>query len=236
MDVFRPKGQLSREIRLAVESPGAVLEILGARLSAERKRRIDEVAARRTSRLTLAIEGVEDPHNTAAIVRTCDAFGLKVVHIIENGTRFLFSRKVTQGAHKWVDLGVWERPEQFAEAVRNEGKRILVACADGSTVLDAIDPSEPMALVVGNEHEGISPAMRALADGAFRIPMHGFVESMNVSVAAAIALAVLRKDGRGDLDPDEAAVLRARFYLRAVRAGYDIVMRELEERGLGHSG
>ncbi len=68
-----------------------------------------------------------------------------------------------------------------------------------------------------------------LADGSFRIPMSGFVESFNVSVAAAITIAALRKEGKGDLPPRELAVLRARYYLRAVRAGYDIVVLETQK-------
>jgi tRNA (guanosine-2'-O-)-methyltransferase len=212
---------------LATESPAAVISCLGDRMSRERRERIDGVVARRTNRLALAMEGVQDPHNTAAVIRTCDAFGVQAVHVIENGIRFLSSKKVTQGSHKWIDLGVWERPGLFADVMREQGKKILVADADGAVPLHELDPRSPMVLVFGNEHEGISPAMRSVAQGSFRIPMFGFVESVNVSVAAAITLAALRGEGGGDLSPAEADRLRARFYLRAVRAGYDIVIREM---------
>ncbi len=225
-DVFRPKGQLAREIALATEDPEDVIEILSGKLSDDRRRRIDEVVSRRTRHLTVAIEGVRDPHNTAAVIRTADAFGLQVVHVIERGERFLSSRKVTQGAHKWVDLGVWSGPQPFVETVRAEGKRILAAAMDGDVAVDALDPDEPLALVFGNEHEGITPEIRSLCDGAFSIPMFGFAESINVSAAAAITLAHLRRFGRGGLTPEEAQILKARFYLRAVRAGYDIVKHE----------
>ncbi|MCP4674139.1 MAG: RNA methyltransferase [Deltaproteobacteria bacterium] len=226
MDVFRPKGQLGKEIELASRAPGEVIRILSDKLSDERRLRIDDVVSRRTRHLTVAIEGVRDPHNTAAVIRTADAFGLQVVHVIERGDRFLSSRKVTQGAHKWVDLGVWERAELFAKVVRDEGKKILIATMDGALPLEDLDPTEPMALVFGNEHDGVSPEMREISDGAFFIPMFGFTESINVSAAAAITLAALRKGGDGSLTPKEAEILRARFYLRAVRAGYDIVMLE----------
>jgi tRNA (guanosine-2'-O-)-methyltransferase len=227
-DVFRPKGQLSKEIELASKFPHEIETILGARLSDERRQRIDDVVGRRTNRLTIAIEGVRDPHNTAAVIRTSDAFGIQAVHIIEGGNRFLSSRRVTQGAHKWVDLGVWKQPNQFIDSVKKEGKSVLYAAADGGVSLDEINPNQAFALVFGNEHEGISPEMKSLADGSFRIPMSGFVESLNVSVAAAITIAALRKDGKGDLPPNELAVLRARYYLRAVRAGYDIVKLEMK--------
>ena len=227
-DVFRPRGQLAREIELARAAPGEVARVLGPRLSAERRHRIDQVVAGRTRRLTVAVEGLYDPHNAAAVIRTADAFGVQDVHVVEGPHRFLSSRKVTQGAHKWVDLAVWSAPEPFVERMRADGRRVLVAAMDGALALDELDPAAPQALVFGNEADGISARMRDLADGAFAIPMRGFVESLNVSVAAAVALHALRRGAAGDLGEAEAAVLRARFYLRAVRAGYDIVQLERE--------
>lgn len=224
-DVFRPRGQARREIDLATADPDRVVRALAPFLTAARRERIEAVLARRTRRLALATEGVHDPHNSAAVIRTADAFGVQAVHVVEGGCRFAASRKVTQGAHKWVDLAVWSRPEPFVERMRAEGRAVLVAAMDGARRLGELTLERPLALVFGNESEGVSPRMRGLADGAFAIPMHGFAESLNVSVAAAIATFALRAGGAGDLDPDELRVLRARFLLRAVRAGYDIVLR-----------
>jgi tRNA (guanosine-2'-O-)-methyltransferase len=229
-DLFRPRGQLRREIEIAEASPAEVIRVLGERLTADRRRRIDDVVSSRTRALAVAVEGVHDPHNSAAVIRTADAFGIQNVHVIEGGGRFLSSRKVTQGAHKWVDIAVWSSAAAFAARMRSQSTRILVADMAGAVDVRELQVDRPTVLVFGNEAEGISDSMRAVADGAFRIPMHGFSESFNVSVAAAIALSALRADGRGDLTSDEAAVLRARFYLRAVRAGYDIVMLERERR------
>ncbi len=224
-DVFRPRGQARREIELARAEPERVVRALSGFLTETRRERIEQVLARRTRRLVLATEGIYDPHNSAAVVRTAEAFGLQTVHVVEGPCRFRSSRKVTQGAHKWVDLAVWSRPEPFALRMRAEGREVLVAAMDGARRLEDLTLERPLALVFGNESEGVSPRMRELSDGAFSIPMHGFVESLNVSVAAAIATFALRADGAGDLDPDDLRVLRARFYLRAVRAGHDIVMR-----------
>ncbi len=229
-DMFRPRGQVAREIELAESAAQEVVEILGDRLSDARLQRIDEVIRHRTRLLTIAIDGVYDPHNAAAVIRTADAFGLQTVHVIEQEARFLSSRKVTQGAHKWVDLMVWKQAERFAESVQKEGKKILVAEANSAIPLGEIDSSEPLALVFGNEHNGISPKMKEMSDGSFSIPMFGFTESVNVSVAAAITLAALRGKGEGGLSGKESEVLRARFYLRSVRAGYDIVMLERKKR------
>ena len=222
---------MAKEVQLAQTSPEQVVAILGPRLSDERRNRIDGVVSHRTHELTVAIEGVNDPHNTAAVIRSADAFGVQVVHVLERGIRFRSSRKVTQGAHKWIDLGVWQRADQFCDAMRAEGKKVLIAAADGEADLGKMDDQGGLALVFGNEHEGVSAEMRQHADGAFRIPMWGFVESLNISAAAAIVLSSLRRDGQGTLSPKEQGILRARFYLRAVRAGFDIVQRQLRKSG-----
>ena len=229
-DAFRPRPMAERERELARTDARGVIEALGPRLSEERRRRIDAVVANRTSRLQVALEGVHDPHNAAAVVRTADAYGVQRVHIVEHGVRFRASRKVTQGAHKWVDISVWKTPEPFVAAMHDAGARVLVAAMDGAVPLPNLDPAQPTALVFGNEADGISEELRELADGAFRIPMYGFVESLNVSVAAAIAISTLRAQGGGDLPRAEADELRARFYLRAVRAGFEIACLEIGGR------
>lgn len=220
---------MGRELDLAKRNPGEVIRVLGPRLSEERKRRIDEVAANRTGMLAIAMEDVHDPHNTAAVIRTADAFGILQMHIIEGNVKFRSSRKVTQGAHKWVDIGIWSSAELFIEAMKVRGMKVLVAAMDGTRSVRDLSPiEEPTVLVFGNESEGISEAMLACADGTFRIPMYGFVESFNISVAAGISISTLRAGGGGDLCARDLEVLRARYYLRSVRAGYDIVKLTVE--------
>ncbi len=224
-DVFSPCGPLREELELASSAPEEVVRILADYLSDDRKRRIDEVISHRTQHLALAVDGVHDPHNTAAVIRTADAFGIQTVHIIEHDNRFLSSRKITQGAHKWVDLGVFKTPADFGDAVRAQGKKMLVATAQSTTSVEDLDPNDPMVLIFGNEADGISAEMSALADGSFSIPMCGFSDSLNVSVAAAVTAFTLRQKHCSRLEPTAAEILRARFYLRSVRAGYEIVMR-----------
>lgn len=225
MDVFTPTGPLAQELRLAQHCPDQVVETLRPWVNQGRQSTIEHVLAHRTRRIAVAMEGVRDPHNVAAVIRSADAMGVQAVHIIENGNRFRSSHKVSQGTHKWVDIGVWPRCEAFVEAVHAQGQRIYYAAADAPTAIGDIDPQAAAVFVFGNEHEGISPALRALADGSFGLPMYGFADSFNISVAASVALYALRHDGRGDLSEDEIRVLRARYYMRAVRNGYDVVQR-----------
>jgi tRNA (guanosine-2'-O-)-methyltransferase len=150
------------------------------------------------------------------------------IHIIEGRTKFKSSMAVTQGAHKCVDIKIWENCNLFAAEMKRSNRRILVAAMDGAQDVYKMEISQPVVLVFGNEAEGISREMFELADGAFKIPMYGFVESFNVSVAAAISVSALRHGRVGDLCDVEKKILKARYYMRAVRAGFDIVMVERE--------
>ena len=226
-DIFKPKGQLKREIDLAETQAERIVEILAPYISEERTAFIDRVVRGRIRSLTAAVEGVADPHNTAAVIRTAEAFGMQTVHIVENDATFQSTRRVTRGTHKWIDFAIWKTPATFVEAVRAEGKQVLTADARATLSIEEIDPNTPCALVFGNERKGISEEMRRLSDGAFFIPMQGFAESLNVSVAAAVSIHTLCRQKTGDLSTREQQVLKARYYLRAVRAGYDIATQAL---------
>lgn len=231
-DIFKPEGQLKVEMDLAASRTERVIEILRPYIAEERFEFIERVVENRIRTLTAAVEGVADPHNTAAVIRTAEAFGMQTVHIIENDAPFLSTRRVTRGTHKWIDFAVWKEPESFVEAVRGAHQKIYVADARATLSLYDIDGETPTALVFGNERKGISDKMRALSDGAFFIPMKGFAESFNVSVAAAISIQYLCRNKSGDLSLTEKQVLKARYCLRAVRSGYDIVTHALGEEGV----
>jgi tRNA (guanosine-2'-O-)-methyltransferase len=226
-ETFTPSPQSDEELMLAQHHTALVREVLGAMLTTERRETISRVVDNRTNRLHVAAEGVFDPHNTAAIIRSADAFGVQHVHIIEGAAKFHSSRSVTQGAHKWVDVRVYRDCAEFVAAMRAGGIRVLVAAMRGAVDVKDVTSTEPAVLVFGNESDGISPRMFELADGVFRIPMYGFVESFNVSVAASVAMSALRSGGGGDLSLAQKDVLTARYYLRSVRAGADIVRRAL---------
>jgi len=222
-DVITRTGQDRAELELASANPLAVLEALEPVLTESRKEIIYSVVRHRTQMLHVAVEGVHDPHNTAAILRTADAFGILNVHIIEGSSKFRSSAAVTQGAHKWLDVNVHKDTRQFIDAMHEQKIKVLAAAMEGAIDVSAIELDAPVVLVFGNESEGISKEMLDLCDGVFKIPMFGFVESFNVSVAAAISMAALRRGGAGDLSASEQLVLKARYCLRSVRGGIDIV-------------
>jgi tRNA (guanosine-2'-O-)-methyltransferase len=191
----------------------------------ERKARIDEVVARRTRTLTVVIEALCDPQNVNAVLRTCDAFGVQEVHVVEGPMKgFDRNKKISQNADKWLDVTRWGSTRECLAALRERGFAIHVTwLGEGSVGLSDLDFAGPVALVFGNESKGVSDDALAMADARFAIPMRGFSQSLNVSVAAAVTLAraidrreVLR--GRhGDLPEPEAEALRERFYVLAVK-------------------
>jgi tRNA (guanosine-2'-O-)-methyltransferase len=134
------------------------------------------------------------------------------------------NKRISKNADKWLDIHRWKSTRACFEALRQKGFRIFSTHVDaGAKPLAALSFAGPVAIVLGNEHDGVSEEAIALADASFFIPMRGFVESFNVSVAAAIALAravecrIAERGRHGDLSAPEAAALRERFYGLAVK-------------------
>lgn len=191
----------------------------------ERKARIDEVVAQRTRTLTVVMEAFCDPQNVNAVLRTCEAFGIQELHAIEGPMKaYDRNKKISQNADKWLDVHRWSSTAECLETLRRDGFAIYAThLDDGAVPLGALSFAGKVALVFGNENRGVSQDALALADATYAIPMRGFMQSFNVSVAAAISIAkaVERREaerGRhGDLGEVEAAALRERFYVQAVK-------------------
>ena len=196
----------------------------------ERRERIAKAVAGRTRSVIAVIEGLTDPHNASAILRTCDALGVHEVHAIEKNAHVKMTTRVTKGAEKWMDLRRHHTPEQCARELIERGYKLYVADMRATTELESIAEQPKVALAFGNEHAGISAELRSVASGAFAIPMLGMVESFNVSVAAGIALWAATRGRRGDLSDQDRVELHARFLLESVRGGELVLERALRER------
>jgi tRNA (guanosine-2'-O-)-methyltransferase len=191
----------------------------------ERKARIDEVVSRRTRTLTVVIEALCDPQNVNAVLRTCDAFGVQEVHVVEGPMKgFDRNKKISQNADKWLDVIRWASTRECLAALKERGFAVYVTwLGEGTVGLADLDFAGPVALVFGNESRGVSDEALALADARYAIPMRGFSRSLNVSVAAAVSLAraVDRREAQrgshGDLPEAGARELRERFYVLAVK-------------------
>jgi len=191
----------------------------------ERKERIDRAVESRTRSLTVVLEAFCDPQNVNAVLRTCEAFGVQEVHVVEGPMKpYDRNRKISQNADKWLDVVRWQRTADCLAHLRSRGFSLYATwLGEGSRSLGELSFAGPVALVFGNENRGVSPEALAGCDRAYAIPMRGLVQSLNVSVAAAVSLyhAVERREaerGRhGDLTEAESRALRERFYLLAVK-------------------
>jgi tRNA (guanosine-2'-O-)-methyltransferase len=205
----------------------AIVEVLGPMVTEARRARIDAVISQRTRSLIPVLEGLSDPHNGAAILRSADAFGCHEVHLVDGRFPFAVSHRVSRGTHRWLELHRHHTAEACADALHARGYKIFVASMEGTLIPEDLAREPKAAIVLGNEHKGPSEGMRARADGTYRIPMVGFVESLNVSVASAITLYVASRGRHGDLDEEARDEIRARFLLSQVNDASEIVARVL---------
>jgi len=210
-----------------------------------RKARIDLVVASRTRTLTVVMEAFCDPQNVNAVLRTCDAFGVQEVHVVEGPMKpYDRNKKISQNADKWLDVVRWPSTPECLASLRQRGFAVYAThLGEGSVPLSALSFAPKVALVFGNESRGVSAEALALADARYAIPMRGFSQSLNVSVAAAVSLAraVERREaerGRhGDLPEADARALRERFYVLAVKQRARIAKAEaVEERAARRRG
>jgi len=190
-----------------------------------RKARIDEVVASRTRTLTVVMEAFCDPQNVNAVLRTCEAFGVQEIHVVEGPMKpYDRNKKISQNADKWLDVRRWKTTAECLGHLEAEGFQIYAThLGEGSRPLADLSFAGKVALVFGNENRGVSDEALARADARYAIPMLGFVQSLNVSVAAAVSLAraverrVAERGRHGDLAPEDARALRERFYVLAVK-------------------
>jgi len=172
------------------------------------------VAGRRLGGLRVVLDGVHDPHNVSAVLRSCEGFGVQHVHLVRRLTDLPVNRAITLGCEKWLDLHEHDDAAACASALHELGFELWAAVPDRSAQpIEALDFGRKVALVFGGEHAGLSDELLAACDGRYQIPMPGFSQSLNVSVAAAISIyiaATLRRRAIGgptDLSPAEIEAL-----------------------------
>lgn len=227
--------------------PETVIERLLPFISEDRQRRIAEVLSRRTYAVVPVLEGVHDAGNVNAVLRSSEGLGYGGAHLVDiqgeaadmlegiPQSRPIRAQRQSQGADKWVDVERWSNAIDAARELRARGYRIVATHLGAEAVpISDIDFSIPTAIVLGNESDGVSEAMLAEADLNCVLPIDGFIQSYNISVAAALALYHARQDrivrlGRhGDLTDEQQRILTALYYIRSVRrpsallAGYSV--------------
>lgn len=166
-----------------------LLNHLESYLTEHRKQRFQKVLAQRTKHFTVATEDVYQLHNTSAVIRSCDVFGIQEVNVIEEVNSKRIDREIAMGAQKWVDLNRYHSTKSCIEDLKSKGYQI-VATSPHTEDCDLIDfdISQKSCFFFGRETEGLSQHVLNEADCFLKIPMVGFTESLNISVSAAIIL------------------------------------------------
>ena len=160
-------------------------------MTPERKQRMESVIRHRQPDIAVVLENVFDPHNLAAVMRTCDAVGIREVFAISDAIpkRKNWGYRSSRSANKWVELHHFSRGEDCIAAVRERYQTLLgSSLREGSADLYTLTLTGNIAFVFGNEKYGISEAMAAACDGFFRIPQVGMIQSLNISVACAVTV------------------------------------------------
>ncbi|MCS6808327.1 MAG: TrmH family RNA methyltransferase [Bacteroidota bacterium] len=157
----------------------------------ERAAKLRRVLERKQPTLTVVLENVHDPHNVSAVLRSCDAVGVVDVFLIYNGRQTFpnLGARSSASAIKWIDTHMFSCVHGCFAALRARGYAIYTTHLSSNAVsLYSLDLTQPVALVFGNEHSGISEEALKLADKNFLIPQVGIVQSLNISVACAVSL------------------------------------------------
>lgn len=204
-------------------STEGLISVLEPLVVERRRARILEVVEGRTDNVTVAMDAPHDPHNGAAVLRTCDAFGVQQVHVVERIEPFLFVKKVSLGTERWVEVHRHATQESAILSLQSHDYTIVAAGADGELLPAELSRFERFALIMGNERDGVGDAFLRAAAYRVKIPMRGFVESLNMSVSTAILLQAAMANRKGDLPQSRRREIYARGLIRSVVRVRDVL-------------
>jgi tRNA (guanosine-2'-O-)-methyltransferase len=184
-------------------------------LTSERIKKLDSVVIMRSFQMVSVLENIYDRGNVSAVMRSADAFGFMRMHLVDQpNAKFKAANRVSKGAEKWLDVRLNSTATEAVSELRNDGYQIFATQLDTNVSIGSIDFSKPTAIVLGNEKDGVSPEMMAAVDGAVKIPMFGFSQSFNISVAAALLFYLARLKIDKGLTENQKEQVLANYYLR----------------------
>ncbi|NRT12867.1 RNA methyltransferase [Flavobacterium sp. 14A] len=165
------------------------LEFLENILTDNRKEKFLKVLQNRTNHFTIAVEDIFQMHNTSAVMRSCEVFGIQELNVIEERYGKSIDKEIAMGAQKWVDINTFDSVTSCLDAVKAKGYQIIATTPhENDCLMEDFDITKPSALFFGTERDGLSEEILQRADGFLKIPMVGFTESLNISVSAAIII------------------------------------------------
>lgn len=196
-----------------------------------RKNRFTEILANRTNHFTVAVEDVFQMHNTSAVIRSCEVFGVQQAHLIEQRFGKRLDAKIAMGAQKWVDTFRYENTQNCIDSLRKKGYQIVATTPHTDAYfLSDFDISKKSAFFFGTEKQGLSQEVLNQADTFLKIPMVGFTESLNISVCVAIILQQLteklrKSDIVWQLSEEEKQEIRIDWTKKSIRSVDEVLKR-----------
>jgi len=162
-------------------------------VSDNKKEKFDAYVQDRTRHVTVVLENIFQPHNAAAVLRSCDCFGVQDVHIIENYNKYEPNKEIDMGSSKWLDTIKYSKTEnnttECIQALKAKGYKIVATTPHtDDCMIEDLPLDQPIALMFGTELTGLTDEALEQADAYVRLPMYGFTESYNISVSVALAL------------------------------------------------
>jgi tRNA (guanosine-2'-O-)-methyltransferase len=190
------------QVFLNIMVDNKLVEYLETYLTKNRIERFNKVLDNRTKHFTVATEDVYQLHNTSAVMRSCDVFGIQELHVIEERNVKRIDREIAMGAQKWVDLVRHHSTKEAIKAIKSQGYQIVATTPhEEDCDLADFDFTKKSCFFFGRETQGLSDEVMKAADCYLKIPMVGFTESLNISVSAAIILqAVTQKMRSSNLE------------------------------------
>ncbi len=197
--------------------PEIVIEKLNEFITDERKERIQKILSQRSSYFVPVLENIYDRGNVSAVMRSAEAFGFYRFHIIKINKDFKESQRVTQGADKWLDVSEWTNTKDCILKLKADGYRVYTTHLSKKAVeFDELNLKEKTAVIFGNERDGVSEDALALTHGNVLLPMAGFTQSFNISVAGALSFQRAFLKNPPKIQKEEEKLLKAMYFLRTV--------------------
>ena len=210
----------------------AVLNEFYEIISLSKQEMYNRIAAERTKHITVVLENIHQEHNASAVLRSCDCFGIQDLHVIEKNNQYKVQRDIALGAGRWVDLYNYDKGTQPSidciQKLKAQGYKIVATTPHTKDVtINDLKLDQPIALVFGTEHVGISPEIIEMADEFVKIPMYGFSESFNISVSVAITLNTIRhrlenSEITWKLSEEEQTLLKLKWCKKILRSGQEM--------------
>ena len=214
----------------------SLFEYLQTFLTERRKELFFKILEKRTRHFTVATEDVYQLHNTSAVMRSCDVFGIQDMHVVEERLGKRIDKEIAMGAQKWVNLKRYNSVEDCISTLKKENYQIIATTPhNDATLLHDFEVTKKSVFFFGTEKSGLSENVMNKADGFLKIPMYGFTESLNISVSAAIILqSVVTKLKQSNVDwglsEEEKQQLNLDWTKKTIKNVNEIITRYLEDK------